>query len=671
MVMGRKEVAVDFITRLKDKGFKDLDKSTKKSIKSLQKFGRTLGVALSAAAVVAFVKKSTQQFAELERSTRKLESELNTLGLAFATSLATDFTRSLALATGTSQDKLIPSLQKLIQTTYTLTDAQKLLGLAVEISGRKGLELEQVTNALSRAFVGDFNALVKLRIGFEKAELEGKNFQDVLAALQGEFGVKQADTFAEKIDKLKVAFEETQVAIGRGLIKGLEDSGLSIEQTQQKMIELGEKIGEALGKAAAAVLTLENKLEALASNPVIRFLLDALDALVGLDPFGPAARAADAETDARVRAANAYSKQLETQGKLVKLAKVEAGLAKQRAAEIARLKRDEAKRAQEKKRSADLERLRNSIQFKFDIDAINLQAALRRQLSQTDRDRVLQLSALKISDYQTDEEAIKTLKAATEGRYDDAMNLEKVLQLLKIAGFASDKAAIDALAALKPDIKFTDNLDDILAKLKAIIEGKYTINIGATISVPNVPGAGGTATASPGGGNFQPGTVISPGTGAPGTGTGGSLGAFPTIPGTGSSAIIDTITEIIANQNTLTANFLAGLPSGLDANALATARYELQARTITAENQLTNYLSGARYQGMANDITAQNTMTNQLAADRYTAMQNYYTGAGSQGVTVNVNIEGSLLSQNDLVAAVTDAVYQTQRTGNDLIVSAI
>jgi hypothetical protein len=668
MVMGRKEVAVDFITRLKDKGFKDLDKSTKKSIKSLQKLGRTLGVALTATAVVAFVKKSTQQFAELERSTRKLESELNTLGLAFATSLATDFTRSLALATGTSQDKLIPSLQKLVQTTYTLTDAQKLLGLAVEISGRKGLELEQVTNALSRAFVGDFNALVKLRIGFEKAELEGKNFQDVLAALQSEFGVKQADTFAEKIDKLKVAFEETQVAIGRGLIKGLEDSGLSIEQTQQKMIELGEKIGEALGKAAAAVLTLENKLEALASNPVIRFLLDALDALVGLDPFGPAARAAEKETDARVRAANAYTKQLESQGKLVRLAEREAVLAKQRAADVARLKREELKRAQEKKRSADLEKLRNSIQFKFDIDAINLQAALRRQLSQTDRDRVLQLSALKIADYQTDEEAIKTLQAATQGRYDEAMNLEKVLQLLKTAGFANDKASIDALAALKPDIKFTDNLDDIIAKLKAIIEGKYSISIGATITVPNVPGAGGTATATPSGGNFQPGAVISPGTGAPGTGTGTSITSFPSTPGTGSSAIIDTITEIIANQNTLTANFLAGLPSGLDANALATARYELQARTITAENQLTNYLSGARYQAMANEITAQNTLTNQLAADRYTAMQNYYT-RGSEPVVVNVNVQGSVVAQNDLVAAVTDAVYATQRSGNSLLIA--
>lgn len=120
----------------------------------------------------------------------------------------------------------------------------------------------------------------------------------------------------------------------------------------------------------------------------------------------------------------------------------------------------------------------------------------------------------------------------------------------------------------------------------------------------------------------------------------------------------------------MTTSFLAALPSGLDANDLAAARYELQSRTITAENQLTNYLSGARYQMMANDITAQNTMTNQLAADRYTAMQNYYT-RGSEPVVVNVNIEGSLLSQNDLVAAVTDAVYQTQRTGNDLIVSAI
>jgi len=438
--------------------------------------------------------------------------------------------------------------------------------------------------------------------------------------LQGEFGVKQADTFAEKIDKLKVAFEETQVAIGRGLIKGLEDSGLSIEQTQQKMIELGEKIGEALGKAAAAVLTLENKLEALASNPVIRFLLDALDALVGLDPFGPAARAADAETDARVRAANAYSKQLETQGKLVKLAKVEAGLAKQRAAEIARLKRDEAKRAQEKKRSADLERLRNSIQFKFDIDAINLQAALRRQLSQTDRDRVLQLSALKISDYQTDEEAIKTLKAATEGRYDDAMNLEKVLQLLKTAGFAADKASIDALAALKPDIKFTDNLDDIIAKLKAIIEGKYSISIGATISVPNIPTPGGSSK---------------------------SGGLPPTFdPGAFRKKDEDTSKDLLPPTPPVIKPPYIDLPGEIGGEPFKTPFIPDTGRFRFFEE------TGV--------------------SDRRMGLPAFFDPASfrarDEGVTVNVNIEGSLLSQNDLVATVTtmlkkciDAVYVIYR----------
>ena len=657
MVMGRKEVAVDFITRLKDKGFKDLDKSTKKSIKSLQKFGRTLGVALSAAAVVAFVKKSAQQFAELERSTRKLESELNTLGLAFATSLATDFTRSLALATGTSQDKLIPSLQKLVQTTYTLTDAQKLLGLAVEISGRKGLELEQVTNALSRAFVGDFNALVKLRIGFEKAELEGKNFQDVLAALQSEFGVKQADTFAEKIDKLKVAFEETQVAIGKGLIKGLEDSGLSIEQTQQKMIELGEKIGEALGKAAAAVLTLENKLEALASNPVIRFLLDALDALVGLDPFGPAARAAEKETDARVRAANAYTKQLETQGKLVRLAEVEANLAKQRAAEIARLKREELKRAAEKNRSAELERLRNSIQFKFDIDAINLQAALRRQLSQTDRDRVLQLSALKISDYQTDEEAIKTLQAATQGRYDDAMNLEKVLQLLKTAGFASDKASIDALAALKPEIKFTDNLDTIIAKLKALIEGKYNINIGATITIPNIPNI-------PGG---PPSTTFGPRLGPADVrkkdeDRSKDLPVIPNPPAIVKPDYIDLPGEI------------AGEPAmGLKdifASNVAAFRYFEENESSRLRNLFEPGAVPSNF-----DVASARFFEETGFTARGNATPSFFDPAGfrarDEGVVVNVNVQGSVVAQNDLVAAVTDAVYATQRTGNNIILEGI
>jgi hypothetical protein len=645
--MGRKEVAVDFITRLKDKGFKDLDKSTKKSIKTLQKFGRTLGVALSAAAVVAFVKESSKQFAELEKNTKRLESELNQLGLAFATSLATDFTRNLALASGVSQDKLIPSLQKLIQTTYTLTDAQKLLGLAVEISNRKGLELEQVSNALSRAFVGDFNALVKLRIGFEKAELEGKNFEDVLVALQGEFGVKQADTYATKLDRLKVAFEEAQVAAGEGFVKGLEKSGLSIEDTQEKIINLGESFGTGLGKAIGFIDKVASKFNDLAKSPAVLAIFDFLDRLAGID-YGDAGRAADAKLKADLAAGELQRKALQDQAKLTQLAKIEVELAKQRAAEIARLKRDELKRAAEKKRSAELERLRNAISFKFDIDAINLQAALRRQLSQTDRDRVLQLSALKISDYQTDEEAIKTLQAATQGRYDDAMNLEKVLQLLKTAGFASDKASIDALAALKPEIKFTDNLDAIIAKLKAIIEGKYTINIGATITMPAIPGitGGGTSTFDPS--RFRkkdedrtkdlvepkPPVIRPPYIDLPGE-QGGEPFKRPFVPDLGSFRFFEETGTSIRNLFDDTS-----VPSNFDVSSFR--KFEETGVSADARSMATpSFFDPASFR------------------------------ARDEGVTINVNVQGSVVAQNDLVAAVTDAVYATQRTGNNILLEGI
>ena len=645
MVMGRKEVAVDFITRLKDKGFKDLDKATKKSQALLTKFGKGLGLTFGAVAIGAFVKKSVNQFATLEKSTKRLESELTNLGLAFASSLASDFTRALSLSSGVSQNELNPALQKLIQTTYTLTDAQKLLSLSTEISRQKGLELTDVSNALSRAFVGDYKALVKLRIGYETAELKGKDFADVLKELEADFSSKQVDTFADKINKLKVAFEQTQVAVGKGFVEGLEASGLSIEETQEKMIALGEAFGTALGKAVGLIDRVSSKFNELANSRPVLALFDLLDRLAGID-YGDAGRAADAKLKADLAAGALQRKALQDQAKLTQLAKEEAGLAKLRAAEIARLKREELKRAAEKKRSAELERLRNAISFKFDIDAINLQAALRRQLSQTDRDRVLQLSALKISDYQTDEEAIKTLQAATQGRYNEATNLEKVLQLLKAAGYAADKTAIDALAALKPEIKFTDNLEDIKKALKALIEGKYTINIGATITMPAIPGitGGGTSTFDPSRVRKKdedtskdlpvvPPVIRPPLIKLPGE-QGGEPFKKPFVPDLGSFRFFDE------NESSSLRNLFddTSVPSNFD---VASARFFEQ--------------------------------TGRSADARSIATPSFFDPAGfrarDEGVTVNVNVQGSVVAQNDLVAAVTDAVYATQRSGNSLLIA--
>ena len=647
--MATAEVGVDLVTKLKDKGFKDLEKSSKKQSSALAVLGKRLAAAFSVAAVLNFGKQSVKAFQDAQKEANRLRTQLQSLNLGFAQPFLTDFIQKTQLATGISGGVLTDAFNTLSQATNDVTTAQRLLNVSLDISAATGRDLSSVTTALQRGYAGQVSALSRLKIGFTTANLKGRDFNDVLLELENKFkgsSARAADTLEGKIARLNEAVDEAKEAFGEGLVKGIEDSGVAVEDLQKDIISLGEALGTVSGQLTGFFASVNRDiLTYFETDP--GFVAAFVRSLVKSQ--GDIVRAAEerGRTELRTR---------------LKILEAERKAAREKAAA-------DAKAAALKKRTAEIDRLRNAIQFKFDIDAINLQAALRRKLSDSDRDRALQLSALKISDFQTDEEAIKTLQAATQGRYDDAMNLEKMLQLLTAAGFATSKAAIESLAALKPEINFKDNLESVIARLKALIEGKYIINIGASISVPDVPAPGKTATATPGGGTFTPGGYIDVGDEIAGTGRGTSIGGFDPTPATTSAGISAAITGIIANQNALTTNFLASLPSGLSANSLATARYELQARQIQAQNQLTNYLSGARYQMMANEVTGQNTMTNQLAADRYTAMQNFYTGRGSEPVVVNVNVQGSVVAQNDLVAAVTDAVYATQRVGNSLLLT--
>lgn len=650
--MAQRDVAINLLTKLQDKGFKDLEKSTKKSDKTLQKFGKRLTAVFGTTIISRFVAKSIKAFSENEKALRRLTVELENVNLGFASPLANDFIRNLSLATGIADDDLNPALQRLVRSTYTLTDAQKLLTLAVDISKRTGKDLSSVSIALERAYLGQTTSLSKLNIGYTTATLKGKDFDVILADLQKRYSggaLATQNDFATSLDRLKVGFDEAQEAIGEGFVKGLEKSGKSIQEFQRDLIKTGEQLGVLLSNITGII-------------DKFSFLITTFDLFrKKTDDFEASQRA----SDKAIR--DGIVSDFERLGLLTELAKQEALNAKIRAQQLAKIKAQEKKDAATNKRTAEIERLRSAITYKFDLEAINQQAALRRQISQSDKDRLLQLIALKVSDYQEDEDAIKTLQAATQGRYNEAMALEQMFALLKAAGFAADKKAIEDLSKLNPKITVTDNLNDFIARLKALLEGKYSINIGVNgLGVTGGTTAGGTTGGGTTGGGFLPG-----GTGEAGTGTGGSIGITPVVTSSGNKGIFDTITAIVKNQTTLVDDFLAALPSGLGANDLATARYELQARQITAQNQLTNALSGARYQAMANDITSQNTMTNQLAADRYTAMQNFYTGRGNEGVTVNVNVSGSVIAQTDLVAAVTDAVYQSQRTGNPLLLESI
>ncbi len=552
--MATAEVGVDLVTKLKDKGFKDLEKSSKKQNALLAQLGKRLAAAFSVVAVVNFGKQSVKAFQDAQREANRLRTQLESLNLGFAQPFLTDFIQKTQLATGISGGVLTDAFNTLSQATNDVTTAQRLLAVSLDISAATGRDLSTVTVALQRGFAGQVSALSRLKIGFTSANLKGRDFDEVLAELESKFSgssARAADTLAGKLARLNEAVDEAKEGFGEGLVKGLEQSNVAVDDLQRDIITLGNELGRLTGKATGFFATVNRDLlnffetDTGVISTFVRSLVKSQGDLVRLEQER-------GRTALRVR-----NQILKAEAQITKETK------KQTAAE--------KKAAAEKKRTAELERLRNSIAYKFDIDAINLQAALRRNISVADKSRVIELAALKKADYETDEEALKTLQTA-----------------------------IKDTAALKPDIKFTDNLDDINERLKALIQSKYNINIGATISVPNIPAPGRTAVVSLGVGDFRKSdestardlavtSAPSPFTKPEGINLPAEIGGEP-----------------IINPR--------GVPSNFDP-------------------------AGFRIR--------------------------------EEGVTVNVNVQGSVIAQNDLVAAVTDAVYATQRTGNPLLLSEI
>jgi len=131
----------------------------------------------------------------------------------------------MSLATGVADDKLRPALGRLVRSTGDITKAQDLLAIALDVSTATGKPLEGVANALGRAYDGNTTALGKLGLGLDAAELKTMSFTDVQGKLTELFGgaaAANADTYAGKIARVQVAFDEAKETLGTALLPILD-----------------------------------------------------------------------------------------------------------------------------------------------------------------------------------------------------------------------------------------------------------------------------------------------------------------------------------------------------------------------------------------------------------------------------------------------------------------
>ena len=203
----------------------DVDDSSSKMGEFSKKAGLAFAAAGAAAAAyaVTLAVDGVKAAIEDEAAQVKLANALrNATGATEAQIKATeDQILKMSLATGVSDEKLRPALQRIALSTNDLSKAQDLLSLALDVSTSTGKPLEAVANAIGKAFDGNTAALGKLGIGLSSAELKTMSFTDVQSKLTDLFGgaaAANAETYAGRLERLKVTFDEAKETIGYKLL---------------------------------------------------------------------------------------------------------------------------------------------------------------------------------------------------------------------------------------------------------------------------------------------------------------------------------------------------------------------------------------------------------------------------------------------------------------------
>jgi len=370
------------------KAFLDADKATKKLTGSVKTLGRTLGVSLSAAAVLAYGKASVKAASEDIKAQKLLANSLKNVGLAYATVDVEGFISQMQSQTGILDDQLRPAFAKLAGVTGSVAKTEKLLALAFDVSSGSGLDYASTVDLLSQAYLGNTKGLKQLNLGLTQAEIKAMSFDDVMALLNERFagsGKVALDTYVGQMSLLSASASNATEIIGVSLLgaidsltgsDGIANVGTDIENAARSLanfidsiVYLKEQIatipGAGIVKSAFGLI----------GNVLGRFspqrAAELLKEIKGPQPFKQPMTLANQDTG-RAAAAAAKKAELDAIKRNKELAKLAAAQAKSAAAAL-KSKKEQA--ALDKATAAGQLALSKGTEV-FDMEKIQLNAAL-------------------------------------------------------------------------------------------------------------------------------------------------------------------------------------------------------------------------------------------------------------------------------------------------------
>lgn len=389
-------IRIDIASEFKDKGFKQADKATNSLQGNLKTLGKTLVGVLSVREIVQFGKASVKAFEEDQRAAVRLTQTLGNLGLAFEDSRVTAYISDLEAASGVLDDQLRPAFQSLLTTTGSVTKAQELLGLALDVAAGSGQDVTSVASDLSKAYTGNTRSLAKYNTGLSRAELETANFADIQALLAKQFAGQNAaylDTYSGKVAILNVAYANMQETIGKGLVDAFQilAGGSGIGGGVSAM----DTFADAVADTTRGVALLVNAFKDLNT-----YGSTALDLLRNIDPFNPLGSAfgyvrnMGKPKPAPFRTPMSISGSTDAQTKIDRArAKAEADAAK-RAKELLALTKKQVKSQEALNKKKKEEGILGQIAQRFDLERVQIAAALGGQINDVERLRLELMQAI-------------------------------------------------------------------------------------------------------------------------------------------------------------------------------------------------------------------------------------------------------------------------------------
>jgi hypothetical protein len=595
-------VVVNFLTKFDKKGLdratkelKGFDKTVAVSKKAL-KAGLFAGAVGAGFALLKLGKSSITAALAQEQLDKSLRLTLQSIGAEGLLPNVKEFTKNLQSVTNVTEQRLIPALQQLIVQTGDVDSSQFLLQKALDISAGSGVQLETVLDALTKAAIGNFKSIGALGLGFTAAEAQGMGFQKLLTNLDKFAGAAEAqtETFAGQLESFKISAGTATETLGTGFL-----TASSYIVTGTDNLRTFGAVLESIGSGAGDVLIGFGKIVSdkgflSALNTTFEdlgregFKVRQKQYLAAKGYLGLSQLTIDA-----LELQEKHGKKKLTQDQMLK--KIQADiLARQKAT------------TKEQKAQAELSKKKTDLEAMFDLDRINLQAALSRKLNAEDELRV---------------KILQKLRDGTKDAVDEAQRYADVLKVIEDGKITTGEIEELAKKWGMTTVGVTLYIQELFAANEEI---KKMLALLSQVKIPEV----GKPVAS-----IPAPTIIEP-------------KKYDQI-------FKNVYEELIAGGSTV-----AGARSGAGASARLTA----QADAYFRANPDIDPLTGARRVPLAEGgIVTRPTqaLIGEAGAEAVIPLDRM----GSMGTKVTVNVAGSVISEGQLQSVIQDVLYNLNRTG--------